>query len=562
MLNELIIRNFALIDEIQLTFPRGLNLLTGETGAGKSIVIDALGLVLGERASGPDVIRTGADRCSVEAIFDLSDASPATHEYLRAEGLIDEGAAGDDQLIVSRELSRSGRNQCRINGRLMPVASLRQATDGLVDVHGQHEHQSLLSPDRHLDLLDSWLGDKALTLRHTVGEYYAQANSVRRSLTELRETAKERARNIDLYRFQQGEIENAGLTPGEEDDLAVERSRLMNSEKLSALADEAYASLNNSGLDSLNSALASAQKAAILDPQLEPVVAQLTEAVAAADDARRALRDYRDDVEFNPERLEEIEERLDLIRSLKRKYGETIEEIIGFGNDLSGKLSELDSSDEREAILSRDLEAVSKKLAEMSQQLSKVRRDGSQQFSQSIVRELRDLGMSQTRFDVQVGEQPQMATGADKVEFLLSPNPGEPLKALAKIASGGELSRIMLALKTVLSRAAYVPTLIFDEIDIGVGGRTALTIAQKLADLATTAQVFCITHLPQIASQPAAAHYFIEKVVDHGRTTIRISELDAGGRVDEIARMLGGNNQSPIVVEHARAMLGGAVASK
>ncbi len=559
MLQELSIRNFALIDELRLQFPAGLNLITGETGAGKSIVIDALGLALGERASGQDVIRAGADKCLVEAVFDLSDAPPATLEYLRGEGLLDDGEGIDgDTLLVTRELTRAGRNQCRINGRLMPVAALREATDGLVDVHGQHEHQTLLASERHLDLLDSWLGSDALKLLDEVQRLYSAAGKIRRDLSELRETAKERARNLDLYKFQQEEISGAGLTAGEENEMNVERTRLMNAEKLHAYANDAYNALNDAGLDGLNSAVSAAQKGAALDPELEPGVEQLTEAVNAADEARRTLRAYRDNIEFNPDRLEEIEERLALIRTLKRKYGETVEEIIAYGAELAAKLDLLENSDEREAALTRQLDKAQADLMGTAKKLSVVRQKGSKKFGDQLLNELRDLGMAQSRFEVRIAEQPVTSKGVDHVEFLISPNPGEPLKPLAKVASGGELSRVMLSLKTVLSRTAYVPTLIFDEIDVGVGGRTALTIAQKLEGLSRTAQVFCITHLPQIASQPASAHFFIEKRVQDGRTTVHLTPLDPEQRVDEIARMLGGGKHSQTVLQTAREMLQGS----
>ena len=559
MLQELLIRNFALIDELRLQFPAGLNLITGETGAGKSIVIDALGLALGERASGQDVIRAGADKCLVEAVFDLRDAPPATLEYLRGEGLLDDGEGIDgDTLLVTRELTRAGRNQCRINGRLMPVAALREATDGLVDVHGQHEHQTLLASERHLDLLDSWLGADALKLLDEVQRCYSSAGKIRRDLSELRETAKERARNLDLYKFQQEEISGAGLTAGEEDEMTIERTRLMNAEKLHAYATDAYNALNDAGLDGLNSAVSAAQKGAALDPELEPGVEQLTEALNAADEARRTLRAYRDNIEFNPDRLEEIEERLALIRTLKRKYGETVEEIIAYGAELAAKLDLLENSDEREATLTRQLDKAEADLISVAKKLSAVRQKGSKKFGDQLLNELRDLGMAQSRFEVQIAEQPVTSKGIDHVEFLISPNPGEPLKPLAKVASGGELSRVMLSLKTVLSRTAYVPTMIFDEIDVGVGGRTALTIAQKLEGLSRTAQVFCITHLPQIASQPASAHFFIEKRVEGGRTTVHLTPLDPEQRVDEIARMLGGGKHSQAVLQTAREMLHGS----
>ncbi len=553
MLQDLHIRNFALIDHVDLHFGRGLNLLTGETGAGKSILIDALGLVLGERASGSDVIRTGADRAIVEAVFDLTDAPPETRDKLVEAGL--EGDEDDSRLYVARELSRSGKGQCRVNGRLCPVNVLREICEHLVDVHGQHEHQSLLSTDRHIDLLDNWLGKETLALRAEVADLYAAASGLRRSLETLRADARERARNLDLYRFQQDEIAQAGLRPGEEETLAADRQRLANAEKLSAASTDAYRAVADIALDGLNTAAAALQKAELLDPELEPVAAQINEALAFADEARRLLRSYRDNIEFNPQRLEEIDDRLSVLQSLKRKYGDTVDEIIGYGEALTEKLDGLENQEAREADIAKAIEKADKQLADASHRLSKLRKTGSKRFAHGILGELADLGMAATRFEASVEPQAASPRGIDRVEFLLSPNPGEPLRPLAKIASGGEASRIMLAMKSVLARTAFVPTLIFDEIDVGVGGRTATVIAQKLSGLGELAQVLCITHLPQIASRPASAHFFIEKHAEGGRTVVGVRNLDEQARVDEITRMLGGTSESVTVVQHAREML-------
>jgi DNA repair protein RecN (Recombination protein N) len=551
MLTELHIRNFALIERLDLSFGKTLNILTGETGAGKSIVIDALGLTLGERASS-DFIRTGTDKATVEAVFDLRDASEATKSRLADGGLGNED--DPEMLILAREVTRSGKTQCRVNGHLVPVALLREVGQELVDVHGQHEHQSLLSVDAHIDLLDNWLGVDVQMLRASVGKHYAETNRLRRELEDLRSQARERARNLDLYRFQQEEIAAAALRPGEEEELASERSRLANAEKLHMSADEAYESLANTALDGLNTTLAGLERASAMDETLTPIIEQLTESVAFADEARRLLRSYRDGIEFNPERLEAIEERVTLLRSLQRKYGDTLEEIIAYGEELTAKLDVLENSEAREADLEKLLKSSEETLGKSAAKLTKMRREGSKKFAAGILAELKDLGMAATRFEVSIEAQAIGAKGADKVEFLLSPNPGEPLKPLVKIASGGEASRLMLAIKSVLARAAFVPTLIFDEIDVGVGGRTARTIADKLSALSSFAQILCITHLPQIASRPASAHFFIEKRVVDGKTIVDVRPLPDEGRVEEIARMLGGD-ESETVRQHAREML-------
>ena len=557
MLQELHVTNFALIDNLHLSFGTGLNILTGETGAGKSIIIDALGLALGERASGGDVVRTGAERATVEAAFDLTGAPPEVRARLAEAGLDSED---DETLLVARELSRTGgKSQCRINGRLMPVSALRAIADGLVDVHGQHEHQSLLHADKHVDLLDDWCGKEALTLRADVAAKLTALNMLRREREQLQTDARERARTLDLYRFQQEEIIGAKLRAGEEDELVADRSRLANAEKLFAAAQEGYAALSGGegsggALDALGIALAAVEHAAALDEALSPVLEALQGAVSYAEDASHELRSYQEGVEFNPERLEEIESRLDLLRTLKRKYGETVEEIISYGAELTTKLDRLENAEAREDELSAAMGKAEAALDKAAAKLTKIRRDASADFAEKILRELADLGMAATRFEVSLEPQSPTSKGADRVEFLLSPNPGEPLRPLARIASGGEMSRIMLAMKSVLVRAGATPTMIFDEVDVGVGGRTAQTIADKLDALAGQAQILCITHLPQIASR-ADTHFYIEKAVEGGRTTVSVTPLDAEGRVEEIARMLGGTRRTEAVVQHAREML-------
>ena len=557
MLVELHVTNFALIDRLDLTFGAGLNILTGETGAGKSIIIDALGLALGGRA-GADLIRTGAVKATVEAVFDLTCAPGEVRRRLAEAGL--DGGEEEDTLLVTRELVRAGgKSQCRINGRLMPVAVLKEIAEGLVDVHGQHEHQSLLAADRHVDILDNWGGKDALALRQSVAALFTEANALKRERERLRTDARERARMLDLYRFQQEELDGASLQPGEEEELAADRSRLANSEKLSAAASDAYATLSGAergagALDALNAALAAVEHVAALDENLSPLAETLQSAVSYAEDAARELRVYQESVEFNPERLEEIEARLDLIRTLKRKYGDTLEEIIAYGAELAGKLDALENSEAREEGLTLAIAKVEDKLNAAAARLTKARRKASENFAAGIARELADLGMAATQFEVSIEAQAVTSKGADRVEFLLSPNPGEPLRPLAKIASGGEMSRIMLAMKSVLARTGAIPTMIFDEIDVGVGGRTAQTIGDKLVALAQGAQIMCITHLPQIASR-VGTHFFIEKQVHEGRTTVSVAPLDSEGRIEEIARMLGGSRRSEAVVQHAREML-------
>ncbi len=559
MLLELHVTNFALIDRLDLAFGTGLNILTGETGAGKSIIIDALGLALGERA-GADLVRTGSDKATVEAVFDLSQAPQDVRARLAEAGLEPEDE-DDNLLLVTRELAAKGggKASCRVNGHLLPVSTLREIAQGLVDVHGQHEHQSLLAWERHVDILDAWCGKDALALRAQVSEQVGHLHALKREREALRADARERARTLDLYLFQQEEIAGASLTPGEEEELAQERSRLANAEKLSGAAADAYARLSGGerglgAVDALNASLTQVEHALALDDGLAPVAEALREAVAFAEDAALSLRHYRDDVEFNPGRLEEIEGRLDLLRTLKRKYGETVDEIIAYGQELAAKIDRLQNAEAREEDLSAAIDKAEAQAGKTAADLTKTRKKGGALFADGLRRELGDLGMTQTKFEVALEPQPLTSKGADRVEFLLSPNPGEPLRPLAKIASGGEMSRIMLAMKSILAQSGAVPTMIFDEIDVGVGGRTAQTIADKLDGLAGSAQILCITHLAQIASR-ADTHFLIEKHIAGGRTTVSVRALDAEARVEEIARMLGGARRTEAVVQHAREML-------
>lgn len=552
MLRELHVRNYALIDRVDIEFGPGLNLITGETGAGKSVLIDALGLALGERSTGTEQVRSGADRAIVEAIFDLCDAPPATRAKLDEYGVAEED---EDALLAARELTAAGKSVCRINGRLLPLGALREIAADLIDVHGQHEHQSLLSPERHLLLLDEWLGNSALSQREAVASEFTTLTRLRRQLDALRNEARERARNLDLYRYQLAEIEDASPREHEEEELAADRSRLANAERLRASSEEAYEALSDAGMDALNAALTSVSRAAQIDTDLDGIRSTLAEAVTYADDARKDLRRYRDRLEFNPERLDEIENRLSLLHALRRKYGDSIEEVLAFGTQLADKITRLEGQDALEAENSVEIANCQARLDELSARLTQTRREGSSRFAGEILAQTADLGMPATRFEVKIEPAEQSGRGADEVEFVISTNPGEPLRPLAKIASGGELSRFMLAMKSVLARAAFVPSLIFDEIDVGIGGRTATVIADKLCSLSRTAQVICITHLPQIASRPASAHFNLEKRARSGRTVIEVSRLSDEARVDEIVRMLGGEHGSDTVVRHAREML-------
>lgn len=557
MLTELSIENFALVDRLRLVFVPGLNILTGETGAGKSILMDALNLVLGERMSA-EVVRHGADKARVEAVFAVDDNNPRLGEILETTGIEPE----DGLLLLGRELSATGRGTARVNGRPVTVATLKAIGDALVDIHGQHEHQSLLAVERHADILDAWCGPEALALRARVAEAHREAQAVQRELAALQQDARERARTLDLLQFQRDEIDNAAPKIGEDEELTAERLRLASAEKLHAAASGAYAALHGGegrgeaggALDGLTTAVAEIEHAAKLDERLESLVESLRSALYCAEEAARDVRGYRDEVEFNPERLEEIETRLDTLRTLKRKYGDTLEEVLRYRDEIEGRLQTLENAEERIAELTAQVETKRAALQARAAELTRERERARGPFAEAVMTELADLAMTATRFAVAVEPREVTARGADQVEFLLSPNPGEPLKPLAKIASGGEISRVMLALKSVLSRIESVPSLVFDEIDTGIGGRTGGVLAEKLARLADTAQILCITHLPQIAAR-GSAHLHIEKRVENGRTVVGVTPLDADGRVEELARMLGGARLTDTVLQHAREML-------
>lgn len=587
MLTQLSIRNFALIDRLDLEFEEGFHVLTGETGAGKSILIDALAFVLGERA-GVDLIRTGAEKALAEAVFHLS---PEVFTEALARW------AEEDQIVLSRELSRSGRSQCRINGRIATAGALREVAAHLVDLHGQHEHQSLLSPEKHVELLEAWAGERLQAPTRRARKLFAELQAVRREIRALKTDERERARRLDLYQFQIDEIDAADLVPGEEEELLADRSRLANAEKLFAAAAAALAALSEgdgdrapAALDLLGLTARELEEIAALDESLGPVLESVQTALYAAEDAARALRDYQEKIEFNPARLEQVQERLELLRTLKKKYGDTIEEVLAYRKRIGAELTTLAGSEERVAELEARLGKLAAELDAAAAALYDARRQAAREFETALVAELEDLAMAATVFEVRV-EPPRPATAAvseggtatphdespcraelpvgdgrsregladvlGRVEFLISPNPGEPVKPLAKIASGGELSRVMLALKGLSAvggdeNRSSLPTLIFDEIDVGVGGRTAHALGEKLAKLGRRCQVLCVTHLPQIASR-ATAHYRVEKSVVGERTVVEVRRLEEEERVEEVARMLGGATATART--HAREML-------
>jgi DNA repair protein RecN (Recombination protein N) len=561
MLKELNIKNFAIIDQLRVEFAPGLNVFTGETGAGKSIVVDALNLALGERASA-DLIRTGCQEAVVEAAFELNhDGTAEIKAMLTEQGIkMDSG----EDLIVRRVLSSSGKNKVYINGSLANLATLAALGAILADIHGQHEHQSLLSLERQMEMLDSFGGTAGL--REELADTYRRLQDIRKELAEREAGERDRAQREDLLRYQKNEIEAATLKPGEDEGLANEQKILANSEKLAGLsraADEALYTSDGSVLSGLKKAMTHLREIAVIDNRLTPVLELCETGRAQIEEAAREVSSYADRMEFDPLKLEQIGDRLDLIQKLKKKYGGTIPEILAFGGKASAELTRMERSTEEIERLKSQIQTIKSGLTATAQELTKRRNAAARELEKKIEAELAHLGMKKTVLSVKITQEPGDDTldgrklgprGADRVEFLISPNPGEEPKPLAKIASGGELSRTMLAFKTILVEGDSIPTLVFDEVDAGIGGAVAEEVGRKLKRVATKRQVFCITHLPQIASM-ATSHYGVAKSVKSDRTSTEVRLLGKKERVDEIARMLGGKTITEATIKHAEEMI-------
>ena len=555
MLRELTIKNVAVIDELTVTFVPGLNVLTGETGAGKSILIDALQLVLGARGS-ENLLRSGAEEAAVEAAFDAGPGSRVT-ELLGAEGVAVEPG---EPLILRRQLFRDGRTRAYANGRLTAAATLRVLGECLVDIHGQHPGQLLLDPRRHRDLLDGYAGttDEVRAYRDRHGAWQA----LRREREALLLAERERAQRQDLLEFQRREIEAARLTIGEEESLGAEHAILGNHERLFAAVEQAYGTLEESDealLTLLSAAAARVREAAGIDPRLGEVLETLETGAVHLREAARGLRDYRARIEFDPERLEAIESRLHEIGKLKRKYGGTVGEILEHLTRVRADLKTLEHSETRLGELEQMLTASRRDLASRAERLSTARRRAAPRLQEAILAEIHELGMARAAFEVRVtsagsGEEALGPHGTDEVEFLISPNPGEPLKPLHKIASGGELSRTMLAIRVILAAADQTPTLIFDEVDAGIGGNTAEMVGRKLTAVSRERQVLCVTHLPQIACF-ADHHVVVAKRSLRDRTQTSVQMLPTAERAQELARMLGGLSRSGTPLQHATELL-------
>lgn len=550
MLLELVVENYAVVDRLRVRFHPGLNLLTGETGSGKSIVVDALGLLLGGRASA-DMIRSGEERARVSGRFETGDRA---WRALEAAGFQHE----DEELLLEREILSNGKSRVYVNNRPATVALLKELAPHLGDIHGQHDQQLLFDTSAQLSMLDSFA--QVRDLRHQVRGLYTAWKKAATEIAELEGAEQERLRMLDLWQFQRREIDEAELRPGEDEELTGERRVQQNSGKLLETAGAAYDSLYESpeaAWPLLRSVAKKLDELAKIDPQMAPVRASLEPALIAIQEVSYALRDYLGSVEANPGRLEEIEARLETLDKLKRKYGHTVEEILAFRAEVNGKIEAVESAGERLDVLKKAQVQLAREYEANASELSTARRRAAEDLSARVEQELRPLAMERTVFRVVIEPAPWSETGADRVEFLVSPNPGEAPKPMEKIASGGEISRIALALKTCLLGSAQKGpsrTLVFDEIDTGIGGRAAEGVARRLKKLAVQSQVLCVTHLAQIACF-ADHHYSVSKQEEGGRTVARIAELTGKASAEEIGRMLSGQTLTPEAVRNAEELI-------
>lgn len=555
MLLELSIRHLAVIEHVELHCKTGFHVLTGETGAGKSIIIDALGLIAGGRSSS-DLVRYGSDKASIEALYQIGTDHPVWN-ILYGVGI---EADPEEHLIIRREITAQGKSTSRVNGQLVNRAVLREIGDYLVNIHGQHEHQSLFRVEEHIRWLDMFGEPQILPAKLAYQKAYDVYQGIRKQLKELQETSKQALQMMDLYRFQVEEIRSAKLKAGEDEALADEKRKLVNAERLFQNASDAYDLLygGSKGLDAVGRAVQKLQDIAPLDPaKLQSLLEQVQGAFYQLEDAAYQVRDYRDEVEFNPSRLDFIEQRLDTISSLRRKYGESVSDILAYVEKIERELDLIENKDEKLQQLQKEEAAALEQVQRLASVLTEQRMIVADKLAAEIVAELRELQMERTQFRVHFavgGEKKLTREGADQVEFLISANPGEPMRALSKIASGGEISRVMLAFKSIFARVDSIPVMVFDEVDTGVSGRAAQAIAEKMSRLSRSCQIFSITHLPQVACM-ADVHYRIHKTTDGDRTYTNIDDLNTEERMHELARMLGGVEVTDKTLQHAQEML-------
>lgn len=546
MLSELRIKNFAIIDSLSAGFGPGLNVLTGETGAGKSIIVDAFGLTLGERAQ-TDMVKTGKDETVVEALFDLVDLT--VHPLLERLGIRPE-----EGLILRRVLSAQGKSRAYINDSMVNAQSLSEFGRSLVDIHSQHEHQSLLSTDNQKTLLDAY--GKLMADRTSLEEQFRKVQVLRNDITSIKSTLREKEQRTDLLKFQINEIDSAALKPGEKEMLIEEKTILSNSARLNELTDAAYSNLygiDGSAYEKLSAAVSALKEVSTIDHNADALLVLLEEAKPLIEDAAASLRNYRDRYDIDPDRLNTVEERVETIKKLEKKYGDDIEGILKYRDNSAYELQGLVLSDEKLKVLENELLHEEALLYDLAGKLTGKRKAVAVKIEEAVKGSLKELAMEKAAFRVEIKPAALSSTGMDHIEFLFSANVGEPPKPLNKTASGGELSRIMLALKETLAEVDNIPVLIFDEVDAGIGGRTAESVGASLKKLSKKHQVLCITHLPQIAAR-ADNHIMIEKIQKKDGVYVKLKKLSAKEREEEIARMLSGK-VTDISLSHARELL-------
>ncbi|RSL34571.1 DNA repair protein RecN [Salibacterium salarium] len=563
MLEEITIKNFAIIEELTVPFGEGLTVLTGETGAGKSIIIDAIGLLIGGRGS-VDYVRHGEKRAEIEGLFRISGSHPA-RTILENTGIEVE----EDMVVMRRDITNHGKSVCRINGKLVTLAVLREAGQSLVDIHGQHEHQDLMQQEKHISMLDRFAGQK---IQESYKDYiarYRTFSSLQSDLEKWKANDQETANRLDFIQYQLKEIEDAELTPGEDEDLEKEKHILANSEKLYNQLSYAYDSLygEGKGLDWAGLAMNHSEEAAGIDGDLQKLKESIHSAYYMLEEATFSLRESIDSLSFDSERLEEIETRLEEIKKLKRKYGNSVTEILELSSKLEEEMESLTNKDEKIHELEEQLKHAALDLQAEADTLTDLRVQAGEKLAVDVKNELQGLYMENADMQVRITQTSKGKTyeweqskssfnenGQDNVEFLMATNAGEPLKPLAKVASGGEISRIMLALKTILSGFQHVTSLVFDEVDTGVSGRVAQAIAERIYQVSRGSQVLCISHLPQVAAM-ADTNLYIEKFEKENRVITSVRPLEEKHKTDEIARMISGVEVTDLTKDHAHELL-------
>ena len=550
MLNQLSVRNVAVIDKLDINLHDGVSVLTGETGAGKSIIIDSINMILGDRAN-KELVRYGTDKAVVQAVF---DAPKSVINILEENDIYVE----DETVIITRQVTKEGKSVARINGMVVTLNILREISDRLINIHGQHDNQALLTPIRHITFLDAYADNEEYINRYK--DILSKKREIEKKISSLEMDEQEKMQRIDLLEYQVKEIKKASLEKDEEDDLREQRDIYTNAEQITKSVNEAYMNLYEgdeiqSAYDGISIAVNEISQISDLNPQLKSIYDTLNEIMYSLEDTAHEIKEFGETVEFDEQTLNEIEERLDLISRLKRKYGNSIEEILEYLKKAESELNDIKLSDERTNELKEELKNITKELKEKGNVLTQRRENAAKVLEENIEKSLHELNMEKSKFKVNIENDGTFYdNGMDKVEFLISTNPGEPLKPLVKIASGGELSRVMLAIKSILADSDGVDTMIFDEIDTGVSGKAAMSISKKLAVIAKNKQVICITHLPQLTAM-ADNHYLIQKNTDGEMASTTLKELDEEGRELELARIIDGGEVTELALSHAKQML-------